>query len=48
MQKKDFDIWLFVLDRNNWNYTYISNIYVYLPTPPLGQDMRQGQFISGV
>ena len=28
----------------------IFNIYVgyYLPTPPLGQDMTQGQFLSGV
>ena len=23
-------------------------IYRYLPTPPLGQDMTQGQFFSGV
>ena len=23
-------------------------IYIYLPTPPLGQDMTQGQFLSGV
>ena len=23
-------------------------IYPYLPTPPLGQDMTQGQFLSGV
>ena len=22
--------------------------YPYLPTPPLGQDMTQGQFLSGV
>ena len=26
---------------------YISVCY-YLPTPPLGQDMTQGQFLSGV
>ena len=25
-------------------YIYLS----YLPTPPLGQDMTQGQFLSGV
>ena len=26
------------------------NVFVYLiyPTPPLGQDMTQGQFLSGV
>ena len=30
-------------------YIYIYNhIYIYLPTPPLGQDMIQGQFLSGV
>ena len=23
-------------------------LYPYLPTPPLGQDMTQGQFLSGV
>ncbi len=23
-------------------------IFSYLPTPPLGQDMTQGQFLSGV
>ena len=29
-------------------YIYI-NIYIsYLPTPPLEQDMTQGQFLSGV
>ena len=28
-------------------FMYI-NIYYYLPTPPLGQDMTQGQFLSGV
>ena len=25
-----------------------KNVYTYLPTPPLGQDMTQGQFLSGV
>ena len=23
-------------------------VYTYLPTPPLGQDMTQGPFLSGV
>ena len=23
-------------------------LFSYLPTPPLGQDMTQGQFLSGV
>ena len=23
-------------------------IVIYIPTPPLGQDMTQGQFLSGV
>ena len=25
-----------------------KNMYTYLPTPPLGLDMTQGQFLSGV
>ena len=25
-----------------------GNLLSYLPTPPLGQDMTQGQFLSGV
>ena len=29
---------------NEGNITFLS----YLPTPPLGQDMTQGQFLSGV
>ena len=28
-------------------YTYMLTIHIY-PTPPLGQDMTQGQFLSGV
>ena len=32
------------VDDNVYIYIYIS----YLPTPPLGQDMTQGQFLSGV
>ena len=28
--------------------TFKTIIYSYLPTPPLGQDMTQGQFLSGV
>ena len=28
--------------------TISSSISNYLPTPPLGQDMTQGQFLSGV
>ena len=27
---------------------YSGFIISYLPTPPLGQDMTQGQFLSGV
>ena len=36
----------------NVNFTItiltISRVYPYLPTPPLGQDMTQGHFLSGV
>ena len=28
--------------------THESRLIFYLPTPPLGQDMTQGQFLSGV
>ena len=37
---RDFEfgtIWLYIWDH-----------YSYLPTPPLGQDMTHGQFLSGV
>ena len=27
---------------------HINHCRYYLPTPPLGQDMTQGQFLSGV
>ena len=33
--------------RNTHHPTSVSRRY-YLPTPPLGQDMTQGQFLSGV
>ena len=26
----------------------VSRVYPYLSTPPVGQDMTQGQFLSGV
>ena len=28
--------------------TFIQPLLYYLPTSPLGQDMTQGQFLSGV
>ena len=38
--------------RNEFDPHWVPNIYrfvlFYLPTPPLGQDMTQGQFLSGV
>ena len=37
---------------NDEKIVFIPNIWnlllSYLPTPPLGQDMTQGQFLSGV
>ena len=30
------------------NTESIFKLLFYLPTPPLGQDMTQGQFLSGV
>ena len=35
----------YYLYRNSWKSSYGYHIY---PTPPLGQDMTQGQFLSGV
>ena len=33
----------------NCSDTNTANIYIHIyPTPPLGQDMTQGQFLSGV
>ena len=29
-------------------YAYLILIYHIYPTPPFGQDMTQGQFLSGV
>ena len=39
--------------RSMLNFAIILNHFLpfiryYLPTPPLGQDMTQGQFLSGV
>ena len=32
-----------------WSSTLpYTSVWYYLPTPPLGQDMTQGQFLSGV
>ena len=31
-----------------WNLNYLELLYHIYPTPPLGQDMTQGQFLSGV
>ena len=31
-----------------WLFPKLRGCHVYLPTPPLGQDMTQGQFLSGV
>ena len=31
-----------------WGSDLTDKIKPYLPTPPLGQDMTQGQFLSGV
>ena len=30
------------------SYSFPGHLYAYLPTPPLGQDMTQDQFLSGV
>ena len=37
-----------ILRRNAVEFIILYMVYIYLPTPPLGQDMTQGQFLSGV
>ena len=32
----------------NNDFCFKDEVGYYLPTPPLGQDMTQGQFLSGV
>ena len=45
----------FTSGKHEWRHTHLSpkppdtqKSWYYLPTPPLGQDMTQGQFLSGV
>ena len=40
--------WLIELNHINKKTEFRVFHYPYLPTPPLGQDMTQGQFLSGV
>ena len=35
-------------EDNRPHLGYFTQPLSYLPTPPLGQDMTQGQFLSGV
>ena len=37
-----------IATKLNINHKINSQPLSYLPTPPLGQDMTQGQFLSGV
>ena len=40
------------ITKSTRDYDFRINIFAYIdtiyPTPPLGQDMTQGQFLSGV
>ena len=49
---KDISPNIIVIARPEFELTYYVRMYIrifsYLPTPPLGQDMTQGQFLSGV
>ena len=37
------------LNDKSWTIYFENyNCYLYLPTPPLGQDMTQGQFLSRI
>ena len=42
---KWFQVLLYI---NNNSIKYQPFVYHIYPTPPLGQDMTQGQFLSGV
>ena len=47
LSRADFSLSIALsLSLSIYIYIYIY-IYPYLPTPPLGQDMTQGQFLSG-
>ncbi len=38
-----------VEQSREWSSALLNtSVWYYLPTPPLGQDMTQGQFLSGV
>ena len=39
---------VFTIVRYEQNKVNMNLDRYYLPTPPLGQDMTQGQFLSGV
>ena len=39
---------LFHVSFDVFSMFHFNNVYLYLPTPPLGQDMTQGRFLSGV
>ena len=40
--------WVCLIDQIGFNCSSVLSVLSYLPTPPLGQDMTQGQFLSGV
>ena len=51
MQSVSSRIWTRVavsISYDDNHYTMGTSNYSYLPTPPLGQDMTQGQFLSEV
>ena len=37
-----------ISDGDDATESYAKEMHTYLSTPPLGQDMTQGQFLSGV
>ena len=38
----------FKVDNLKEKFSFLYKVGYYLPTPPLRQDMTQGQFLSGV
>ena len=42
------ELYIIVCCSENCEFYILAVFLSYLPTPPLGQDMTQGQFLSGV
>ena len=53
IKEVDSELWMeniahYWLKNKDWTLKKKTGTWYFLPTPPLGQDMTQGQFLSGV